>query len=69
MTIRFVAIVAVAAILAGCSSGEAEMKTNPPTPPPTEAQLKEMPPEAAKHAQEMDAYTKSMSQRQGSQGR
>jgi|LauGreDrversion4_2_1035121.scaffolds.fasta_scaffold93881_2 hypothetical protein len=69
MTTRFLVIVAVAAILAGCGSGEGEVKTNPPTPPPTEAQLKEMPPEAAKHAQEMDAYTKSMSQRQGSQGR
>lgn len=66
---RIIPVIALAATMIGCGSGEAEVKTNPPTPPPTEAQLKEMPPQAAKHAQEMDAYTKSMAQRQGSQGR
>ncbi|MEI7575724.1 MAG: hypothetical protein WCK51_02445 [Armatimonadota bacterium] len=69
MMIRLLSIAFIATLIVGCGSGEAEMKTNPPTPPPTEEQLKSMPPQAAKHAKEMEAYGKAMGERQGSQGR
>ena len=69
MMIRLLLIACLSALVIGCGSAEAEMKTNPPTPPPTEEQLKSMPPQASKHAKEMEAYGKAMGERQGSQGR
>ncbi len=58
---KYLAVFALAASILGCSQ-EAEVKTNPPTPPPTEADLAKMPPQAAAHAKEMDAYAKAMAE-------
>jgi hypothetical protein len=48
-------------ILIGCGS-ELQVTNNPETPKPTQAQIDAMPPEAKKHAEEMDAYAKAQSE-------
>ena len=48
-------------VLIGCGS-DPQIKNNPETPKPTQAQLDQMSPEAAKHAAEMSAYAKAQSE-------
>jgi uncharacterized protein YcfL len=58
---KFILLTALALMVVGCGS-DPQIKNNPETPKPTQAQLDAMPPEAAKHAAEMSDYAKAQAE-------
>ena len=59
---RLFLLTVFAVALVGCGSDKLDVTNNPPTPPPTQEQLANMPPEAAAQVSKMQEYQKAQAE-------